>query len=331
MEARLQGVRFSYGDADALDAPDLRLAPDRVTALLGPNGSGKTTLLRLLAGLERPRAGRVLIGGKPARAARAAVAYAFQEAVFLSGSLRANLDLALRLRGLPPAARRARLAEAASACGVAPLLDRPANQLSGGEAQRANLARALSLRAPLTLLDEPLAGFDERGRRQMLDELPALLRRFAGAALIVTHDRDEALRLADDIVILRDGRVRASGPAPQVFAAPPDPETAAFLGYTIAPAGAGLAAIAPAALRPGPGEFTLSLTVERTIDLVTTVEVVGTCEGRRLTVNLPRDSPPPAAGERIAVSAPAAMVVSFPETPAAPVDSPSRAPVAWSV
>ncbi len=328
MEARFEGVRFSYGDQETLDVPHLRLAPDRVTALLGPNGSGKSTLLRLLAGLERPRAGRVLIGGKPAREARVAVAYAFQEAVFLSGSLRANLDLALRLRGLSPSARRARLAEAANACGVGHLLDRPANQLSGGEAQRANLARALSLRAPLTLLDEPLAGFDEHGRRQMLDELPALLRRFAGAALIVTHDRDEALRLAGDLVLLREGRVRASGPARRVIAAPPDPETAAFLGYTLVRDRDALVAFAPGALRPGAGERALFLTVERVTDLVTTVEVVGTSGGGRIAVNFPVGAPPPAVGERVTVSAPAAMVVSFADAPGAAVDSPSRAPVA---
>jgi ABC-type sugar transport system ATPase subunit len=147
MEARLEQVRFAYGDRPVLDVPELGLAEGRVTALLGPNGSGKSTLLRLLAGLERPRTGRVLVGGRPAREARASVAYAFQEAVFLSGSLRANLDLALRLRGLPAPERRTRLAEAATACGVAHLLDRPAGRLSGGEAQRANLARTLSLRA----------------------------------------------------------------------------------------------------------------------------------------------------------------------------------------
>ena len=233
MEARIEGVHFAYGDRPVLDVPDLRFEAGRVTALLGPNGSGKSTLLRLLAGLERPRSGRVLIGGKPAPRARSSVAYAFQEAVFLSGSLRANLDLALRLRGLAPDERRSRLAEAAGACGVVHLLDRPANRLSGGEAQRANLARALALRAPLTLLDEPLAGFDERGRGQMLEELPALLRRFAGTAVLVTHDRDEALRLAADLVLLREGCVRAAGPKREVFASPPDPDTAELLGYTI--------------------------------------------------------------------------------------------------
>ena len=328
MEARFENIRFAYGDRPVLDVPDLRFAEGRVTALLGPNGSGKTTLLRLLAGLERPRAGRVLVGGKPAPDARASVAYAFQEAVFLSGTLRANLDLALRLRGLPAPERRTRLAEAATACGVNRLLDRPATRLSGGEAQRANLARALSLRAPLTLLDEPLAGFDERGRGRMLEELPALLRRFAGTTVLVTHDRDEALRLAADLVLLREGRVRAAGAKRDVFAAPPDPETAAFLGYTLIPTDAGLAGVAPGGLRPGPGDLTLTLHVEETVDLVTGVEVLGRAGGERIAVAFPPDAPPPAPGERVTVGAPAEMVVSFTEPPPKPVDRPSRASVA---
>ncbi len=328
MDARFEGVQFAYGEQPVVDVPELRFAPGRVTALLGPNGSGKSTLLRLLAGLEQPRAGRVLVGNEPASAARAAVAYAFQEAVFLSGSLRANLDLALRLRGLLPSERRARLAEAATACGVAHLLDRPANRLSGGEAQRANLARALSLRAPLTLLDEPLAGFDERGRDRMLEELPALLRRFAGTTVLVTHDRDEALRLAEDLVLLREGRVRAAGPRREVFASPPDPETAAFLGYTLIPTDAGLAGVAPGGLRPGPGDFTLTLHVEEIVDLVTSVEVVGRGNGERIAVAFPPHLPLPAPGEQVTVSAPVEMVVSFTEPPPETVDRPSRAPVA---
>ena len=328
MEARIEGVHFAYGDRPVLDVPDLRFEAGRVTALLGPNGSGKSTLLRLLAGLERPRSGRVLIDGKPAPRARSSVAYAFQEAVFLSGSLRANLDLALRLRGLAPDERRSRLAEAAGACGVVHLLDRPAKRLSGGEAQRANLARALALRAPLTLLDEPLAGFDERGRGQMLEELPALLRRFAGTAVLVTHDRDEALRLAADLVLLREGCVRAAGPKREVFASPPDPDTAELLGYTILGTDAGLVGIAPGGLRPGPGDFTLPLQVEEVVDIVTGVEVIGRSGGKRIAVRYPPGQPLPAPGEQVSVSAPTEMVVSFtvpgPET----VDSASRASVA---
>ena len=309
MEASLEELSFAYGERPVLDVPSLDFALGRVTALLGPNGSGKSTLLRLLAALEQPQEGRVLIGGEDARAARSSVAYAFQEAVFVSGSLRANLDLALRLRGLAAPERQSRLVEAAEACGVAELLERPASRLSGGEAQRANLARTLALRAPLTLLDEPLAGFDEPGRQALLEELPALLRRFATTTIIVTHDRDEALRLADDVVVLREGRVSAAGPKRAVFAAPPDPDTAAFLGYTLLQTDLGLVGVTPGALRPGPGDFTVELCVEEVIDLVTKVEIVGTVAGQRLAVSVDRGVPAP--GDRVTLGAPASATVQF--------------------
>ncbi|HCV00106.1 MAG: spermidine/putrescine ABC transporter ATP-binding protein [Dehalococcoidia bacterium] len=328
MEALLKNVKFSYGDELILDVPEVCFFEGRVTALVGPNGSGKSTLLRLLAGLESPHSGHVLIGRRPSPPAREYVAYAFQEAVFLSGSLHANLDLGLRLRGLPSSERGLRIEEAANACGVDHLLDRPANRLSGGEAQRANLARALSLRAPLTLLDEPLSGFDEEGRRQMLEELPGLLRRFAGTTVLVTHDRNEALHLATDLVLLHRGRIRAAGPKREVFSNPSDPESASFLGYTILQTEDGLVGISPGAFQAGTGDFTVSLEVEEVIDLVDRVEVVGWAAGQRIAVNFPPDSSLPSAGEQVIVSAPTGMVMSFTDPVSKTVDSLSRAPVA---
>ena len=313
MDARLEGVSFAYGERTVLEVPELTFAPRRVTALVGPNGSGKSTLLRLLAALERPQQGRVRVGGEDADAARASVAYAFQEAVFVSGSLRGNLELALRLRGLAAAERESRLEESAAACGVEHLLDRRANRLSGGEAQRANLARTLALRAPLTLLDEPLAGFDEPGRRVLLRELPELLRRFATTTIIVTHDRDEALRLADDLVVLREGRVAASGPKARVFTEPPDPDTAAFLGYTLLPTDLGPVGVAPGALRPGRGDFTVELCIEEVVDLVTTVELAGTVAGEPVAFTVERGDYAP--GGRVTLGAPADAIVQFSARP----------------
>ena len=314
MEARLEGVRFDRGRRAVLDVPALTLASGRVTALVGPNGSGKTTLLRLLAGLERPSAGRVLLDGEtPPRGRDSPVAFAFQEPVFLGGSLRANLDLGLRLRGLDAAERERRMLEAAAACGIAPLLGREARTLSGGEAQRANLARALALRAPITLLDEPLAGFDQPGRLGLLQELPEILHRFAATVVVVTHDRDEALRLADDLVVLLDGRVRAAGPKRAVYREPPGSAVAAFLGYTLLPGDAGTVAIAPGALRPGTGDMSFTLAVESVADVATHHEVAGRIAGVR--VALPWSGTPPATGERVAISAPASAVRTFAEDP----------------
>jgi len=312
MDVSFEAVRFRRGAREVLDIPALTFASGRVTALLGPNGSGKSTTLRLVAALERPAEGTVSLGGRPVRAdreTRTAIAYAFQDAVFLGGTLRANLDLALRLRNLDAAERARRIAETAEACGIAHLLDRDAHRLSGGEAQRANLARALALRAPVTLLDEPLTGLDGNGRRQLLHDLPILLRRFTTTVILVTHDRDEALRLADDLVVLMEGRVHASGAKGPVFRAPPDPETAAFFGYTVLRTEAGTVAIAPGGLHAGDGEVCFELTVEAVIDLGSHREATGTINGTRVSV--PIDAAVPEPGAILAVCASAAVVVRY--------------------
>ncbi len=313
MEVRVDGLRFFRGRRLVLDVPSLAFAGRRTTALLGPNGAGKSTLLRLIAGLEEPGGGSVTVGGMAAlgaRRSRNVVSYAFQEPVFLAGSVRANLDLGLRLRGLDQPARAARVREAADACGIANLLDRSAQRLSGGEAQRASLARALCLRAPLTLLDEPLTGLDGPARRQLLHDLPRLLREFATTTILVTHDRDEALRIADDLVVLIAGHSRAAGPKADVIHRPPDPETAAFLGYTVIPTDAGLMAVAPGALRPGPGDVQVDIAVEDVIDLATHREVSGLAGNVRVVLPLPPGHPDP--GPVLLVSAPAASVIHFP-------------------
>ncbi|WBL37477.1 ATP-binding cassette domain-containing protein [Tepidiforma flava] len=243
MEVRFEDVEVRKGGRTVLEVPGLTLGRAAVTALLGPNGSGKTTALRLMAGLERPARGRVLLDGEPAeRAARKAAAYAFQRAVFLRGTVRANLDLALRLRGVPAAERARRIARAAEACGIGHLLERDALRLSGGEAQRANLARALALEAELVLLDEPLSGLDGPGRAALLADLPGMLAAARATVVLVTHDRDEALLLAQELVLLIGGRPAAHGPAGEVFRRPPTREAAAFLGYTL---------LGSEAIRPG--------------------------------------------------------------------------------
>jgi ABC-type sugar transport system ATPase subunit len=289
MEVRVEGLRFRRGPRTVLDVPALVCGDGRTTALVGPNGAGKTTLLRLIAALERPLAGQVFVGGRRATTGtvRTSVAYAFQHAVFVSGTVAQNLALALRLRGVAHQERDLRIAEATEALGIAALRDRDALRLSGGEAQRANLARALCLRAPVTLLDEPLTGLDGPARRQLLHDLPAMLRRFATTTVIVTHDRDEALRLADDLVVLIDGRVRAAGPRPKVFGDPPDAETAAFLGFTLIPADGGTIAIAPRGLRVGAGDFSFEMEVEEVLDFGVRREAWGTIGEARVSVRMP--------------------------------------------
>lgn len=313
MEVCFEGVQVRRGRRVVLELPALTIASGSITAVLGPNGSGKSTLLRTIAALERPIAGRVLIGNRivgPNRATRRLVAFAFQEPVFVTGSLGANFDLALRLRGVPQSERRTRIEAMAQACGIAHALDRDARALSGGEAQRASLARALALQAPVTLLDEPLAGLDAPSREQLLRDLPGLLSKAAGTVVLVTHDRDEAARLGSNVVILLDGRVHASGSLREIFARPPDPPSALFLGWTVARDGESLLAIAPGVLHPGRGDVELQFLVRQVIDFGPRWEAIGEIAGSPARLTGAGDAP--RTGSFLLVSSSDAGVLRYP-------------------
>ncbi len=299
MDVSIEGLRFVRDGRAVLDIPLLRFPAGTVTAVFGPNGSGKTTLIRLIAGLERPSAGVVRLGGMSVRTSqdeRHRIGMAFQQPIFVRGSVRRNIDLGLELRGVPPSERIGRVAEAARECGVSDVLDRSAGRLSGGEAQRVNLARALALRAPVTLLDEPLAGIDRIARTQLLDDLPRMLGTFAGTTIVVTHDREEAFRLADRLVVIVGGTVRAAGPKPQVYGSPGDRETAELLGYTVLPLDGRLVAVPPGGLRPASGATSVHLRVERVFDMGHHQHVLGTVGGVRVDVRLPAGAPVPRPG-----------------------------------
>ena len=318
----LEGIRVVRGGRTVLQIPSLNLRGGRITAVFGPNGAGKTTLLRTIAGLEQPAGGSVRLGGNPA--GPGSVAYAFQRAVFLRGTVRDNLALGLAVQRVPAADRARRIADAARECGIERLLDRSAHQLSAGEAQRASVARALTLEAPLTLLDEPLTGIDRVTRAQLLDDLPALLRRFAATTILVTHDRDEAVRLADDIVVLVAGQVLASGSKRALHAAPPNPETAALLGYTVLEAGGQTLAVPAGGLvigaAPAWGRPRVNLTVLELSDSGRDLRVLGRVGGARVEVALPAGMAAPAAGSVIEAD----IVESVPIIFAAPETIPEQ-------
>lgn len=316
MDVSVTDLHLTKAGRTILQIPGLIFPSGSTTAVFGPNGSGKTSLLRVIAGLERPSRGEVRLGGLLAGqdpSARRCIGMAFQTAVFLRGSVRKNLDLALRLREVSAPDRQSRIEDAAGECGVAHLLDRPARHLSGGEAQRVNLARALALRAPVTLLDEPLSGVDRIARNQLLADLPRLLAKFAATTILVTHDREEAFRLADRLVIVIGGAIRAAGVKSWIYAHPPDRETAELLGHTVLPHDGRLVAIAPGSLRPGNGALTFVLEIETVIDMGNHLHVVGTIEDERVDLRLPAGVAPPLEGSTLTVHAASYVILDPPE------------------
>jgi tungstate transport system ATP-binding protein len=313
MDLDFDGVRVERGGRLVLGIPSLRIRGGRTTAVLGPNGSGKTTLLRLIAGLERPHAGRVNRSPRlqpeqsrgrivPDQSSQS-IAYVFQEQVFLRRSVRENLELGLRLRGIEKEQRRHRIEEAAGRLGVAHLLDRRADQLSGGEGRRVSLARALCLQASLILLDEPLEGLDERTYVRLLDELPQLLAAFAATTLLVTHNRDEALRLAEDLVVLVEGRVHAAGDKRDVVTSPRVTEVAEVLGHTVLGVNGRRLAVPPGGLLMGPGRTEFTMIVDSVLDLVDHREIAGRVGDAIVRVRLPAASDTPKHGERVLIHA----------------------------
>jgi ABC-type sugar transport system ATPase subunit len=293
----LRGVRFGRANGFRLDVENLSAEAGRTTVLLGANGAGKTTLLRVIAGLERAE-GEILFCGAPPRPTD--LALCFQEPVFLDATVHENLDLALRIREVPADERTRRLAGAARECGVEHLLSRRAAALSAGERQRANVARALALRAPLTLLDEPLAALDAETRERLLGTLPDLLRSFARVAVVVTHDAREALTLADDLVVLHEGGVIAAGAKADLCARPSNAETARLLGLLVLDGDGARYAVPPGSLTlDGPGAVGFDLVVERVVDLGIGVEVTGRIGAQFVAVRCEGGAPRPGATTRL--------------------------------
>jgi ABC-type sugar transport system ATPase subunit len=306
MDVQIEGLRFRRDGRVVVDIASLVLRKGRTTAILGPNGAGKTTLLRLIAGLEIPGEGRIAVGGTVVRRdirTRHDVAYVFQERVFLRQSVRNNLELGLKLRGVPKAERTARVDEAAHLLGISHLLERTADRMSEGEGRRASLARALCLKAPLALLDEPLAGLDPPTYARLRDDLPHLLGALGATTVLVTHDREEALRLGDDLVVLVDGRVRSAGGKRDVVLNPAGPEVAGLLGYAVVRANGRRVAIPPGAFHLGPGSMEFLMAVEARLDLVDRLELLGRIDDVRVHVVVAAGVEPPQPGDRVVVHA----------------------------
>jgi sn-glycerol 3-phosphate transport system ATP-binding protein len=231
---RLRGVSRTWGTAQALDAISLDIEAGSFCVLLGPSGCGKTTCLRIVAGLETASAGRVEIGGRDVTAlppAARGVAMVFQSyALFPHLSAAENIVFGLKARRVNRAERARRLERAADLLGIAKLLDRRPGQLSGGQQQRVALGRAIVAEAPVCLMDEPLSNLDAQLRADMRREILALQRRLGITMLYVTHDQTEAMGMADQVVLLRAGRIEQDAPPAAMYARPASRFVAGFIG-----------------------------------------------------------------------------------------------------
>src|SRR5437762_2315451 len=221
----LAGVRVSYAATDALDVPGLEVREGEVLALIGPNGSGKSRLLRVLGLLERPTRGTVSFRGRVVDAggalhARRRVAVVLQQPLLADLTVAGNGTLGLSFRRVTADECESRLGRWLERLNIAPLRDQRARTLSGGEAQRVALARALVLEPDVLLLDEPFSGLDEPSRAALLPDLAAILRADRVTTVLVSHDRGEALALADRVAVLMGGRIRQLDETARVFHAP---------------------------------------------------------------------------------------------------------------
>jgi molybdopterin-binding protein len=237
---QLRDVVVERGRRAILEVPALDVCPNEVLAVVGPNGAGKSTLLRVLALLENPVRGEVSFDGSPVTgsvlAYRRRMALVFQEPLLLDTTVEANVRTGLSLRGVGREEQKRRSEEWLERFGIAQLRGRSPRALSGGEAQRASLARAFALQPEVLLLDEPFASLDPPTRESLIEDLDAVLTANRVATVFVTHDRAEALRLGDRIAVLMQGRIRQLGSPAEVFASPVDEEVAAFVGVeTIIP------------------------------------------------------------------------------------------------
>ena len=232
---RLDGVSFRYpgGNAGVFDL-SLAIAPGELVVCIGPSGCGKTTLLRLIAGFLRADAGRVELGGRDMTAAAVRArecGVVFQSyALFPHMTVRANVAYPLRVRNVEAAERTRRAEAMLEMVGLAGFSARLPHELSGGQQQRVALARALVFEPAALLLDEPLSALDAATRVAMRDEIRRIQKLHGIASLLITHDQDEALSLADRVLVLRDGRLVQFDTPHAIYDRPADAFVANFVG-----------------------------------------------------------------------------------------------------
>ena len=234
MSIVVQGISKKFGDAVAVDDVSLEVPTGSLTALLGPSGGGKSTLLRIIAGLDTADAGTVRIEGEdltgtPAR--HRGIGFCFQHyAPFRHLSVRRNVAFGLEIRKRPKAEIKARVDELLELVGLAHLGERYPSQLSGGQRQRMALARALAIEPKVLLLDEPFGALDAQVRQQLREWLRELHHSLNVTTVLVTHDQEEAMGVADRLAIVNHGRLEQVGTPADMYDHPANEFVLTFLG-----------------------------------------------------------------------------------------------------
>ncbi|MEF3067909.1 ABC transporter ATP-binding protein [Pandoraea apista] len=230
----IESVSKQWGNTHALHDVSFAADAGSLVVLLGPSGCGKSTLLRMIAGLDTPSTGRILLGGTDVTGlppARRKLSMVFQSyALFPHLSVRENLLFGLRVRGEPARDFPQRLARVASLLGLEPYLERKPSQLSGGQQQRVALGRAVIAETSVCLMDEPLSNLDAQLRQEMRREIRALQQQLGMTLVYVTHDQTEAMSMADQVVLLRNGRIEQRGAPHTLYATPATRFAASFIG-----------------------------------------------------------------------------------------------------
>ena len=234
MYVEMRNIYKQYGDFPASDNVSFGVEKGRLVALLGPSGSGKTTLLRMIAGLETPNAGDIYIDGQRMNdipAARRGIGFVFQNyALFRYMTVFDNVAFGLELQKVPKAQIKKRVLELLELTGLSGMEKRYPNQLSGGQRQRVAFARALAPNPQVLLLDEPFAAIDAKVRTELRSWLKEMVEKLGITSIFVTHDQDEAVEVADEIIITNHGRIEQMGAPLDIYKTPATPFVAQFIG-----------------------------------------------------------------------------------------------------
>jgi sulfate transport system ATP-binding protein len=293
MSIEIRSVTKRFGAFTALDGISLEIPDGSLTAVLGPSGSGKSTLLRIVAGLERPDSGEVLLAGEDATRLtpqRRNVGFVFQHyAAFKHLTVRDNVAFALTIRKRPKQEIRERVDELLDLVQLSGFADRYPSKLSGGQRQRMALARALAARPRVLLLDEPFGALDARVRAELRDWLRRLHEEVHVTTVFVTHDQEEAMEVADRVAVLDHGRLEQVGAPAELYDAPASEFVLRFVGDAVR-LGERLVRPHEVVLRRWPSDGAVEVEVERIAVLGADARVdLADGGGERLTARMRRD------------------------------------------